>query len=418
MHPRPPAAFLVSALIALCAALPQRSAASPAPDDRASVLRQHREYTPAFFAEDGTMSAPDLDAVVRGLRAAKVDRETQVVVVLHGFNADWGVVARDYDRIARLLARRDASRPGHFVMIGAHWPSDPGPMQDWLPKMAAYRFTTGLGFPSPVPNPYMQKTRVAGAVGRRGLRSLLFRIQDEFPGAPVSLWGHSMGSEGVVRALAPRTRFRREAPGTIDAPDRELHVSSVVLAGADLDQDIFTRRSRSSAREALPRADLWWFTVAKANTADAALEIRRGAGRSDAIGNRGLTLDRETLDQLISRHALLMDDEEIPIFHEMKRYYDEERLMRLRPSLEYLRGARDDASMHSQLADLIQLDTLSRDDLVPQERSPQLAVRLVARWKLGHNLSRFGAVRVLREERHPASDASFNKAATAAGSPA
>ncbi len=391
----------IAVLVLLLQAVPGWAAPS-LEECRNQIAQLPRAYVPVLFSEDGSILPADLDGVIQRLRERGVDRSTHVVVLVHGFNADCGVVARDYDRIARYLQKSDAAHVGRFVLVGVHWPSDPGPLQDWLPKMAAYRFTTGLGFPSPVANPYREKSRIAGIVGRRGLRTLLFRIQDAFPGAPTHLWAHSMGSECAIRALAPSTLSRGETPGLIEEPERALHVSSVVLAGADLDQDVFTLRSRSNAREALDHADLWWVTVARANSADAALEVRRGAGRKDAVGNVGLALDRAELRGLVGRCGLILDDEEIPIFHEMKIYFDDARLKRLRRSLEYLRDPSAPGTRGALLETLHRIERAGAGDPPDDASSDQITVRIYRRLKLGKNLSRTSPVRVIREPREPA----------------
>src|SRR5205823_1858111 len=120
----------------------------------------------------------------------------------------------------------------------------------------------------------------------------------------------------------------------------------------DLDYDRFSRKDDTAVRFALRRAQVWWVTVPEKGHADGALELRHGAGRGDAVGNRGLELNREDLDRLLSRRAMVLDQGNVPPKHAITDYYDDRRLGQLATSLLYLRDPSAAAGKSSVLAAL------------------------------------------------------------------
>lgn len=363
-------ALLASALV-LCAALPLRAAGM---SQRVPV----QGYQDVYLEEDGSITPQALEALSAGVKEEARGERSQIVVLVHGYNTSYTLGRRQYREIARLLreaAREQGWRP---IVVGVHWPSYPGPPLRWLPKMLGYRFLSAAGFPNAIPNPYLQKVSIAAGTGRLGLRSLLFRLQEDFPHWPLHALAHSMGSEVVVRALAPHGAD--EEP--ITQPERELRLGMVALAGADLDTDAFVPQEPANLAPALPRADLWWITVPRRNSADAALELRRAAGRRDALGNVGLTLTREQLDRLLSRRGLVIDNRSVPIGHDLTDYYNGERLRSIAAALQYLDtppGAADRSG--SVLAILDRILRANPTRLPDLKHVRGVSARLYIRWR-------------------------------------
>jgi esterase/lipase superfamily enzyme len=361
----------------------------PAPsfsaDRSGAALAGPAAYSAVDLDETGQAHDSSLDALVASLRGT-VQARSHIVLMVHGFNTNRATGQRQYSQIARDL-RREAGLIGlEVVPVGVHWDAHPGPILKWLPRVIAYRFVAELGFRRALKNPYLGKVKLAGQAGRLGLRPLLLRLRRAFPGCPVHILSHSLGSEAAVRALAPDE-------GDL-APGELPKVDLAALAGADLDSDVFVSRE-GTARLALPQARVWWVTVPREARADAALELRRGAGRRDAMGNVGVSLRRPDFKALMERRALILDDERIPIAHDINQYFDRPRLTRLVRSMLYLRQPAAPEAAASELALLDRLRAMSSERLAPWNSSSLVSARLYCDWRAHPGAREFGAVTVL-----------------------
>lgn len=380
-------AGLLAMLLALCGTgLP--AAASPA-DTKPPA------YYPITLEPDGSVKAEALDQLAGRIHTAAGDPHAQFVVLVHGYNTSGTLGRRQYRQIARDLTLTGNSAGWHPVVIGVHWPSHPGPLLRWLPQMLGYRFISGTGFPKALTNPYLEKSRLAARAGRTGLRAVLFRLRADYPRVPLHVFAHSMGSELVIRALSPEAGKLPGASDRIVQPTRLLQLGMVVLAGADLDQDVFSPEETDGVPQALDRAAVWWITVPRKNTADAALELRRSAGRREALGNVGLSLKRSQLQALLARRALVIDSRKVPIVHDILAYFTRGRLESLADSLGYLAGTARNAKHASVLQELDKLLALPGAEL-PQLDPSTLGTseRVYLRWRLHPERSGFGPVRV------------------------
>lgn len=346
-------------------------------------------YHPVRIQQDGSVDRASLDGAVQALPAELGDGPSEIVVLIHGFNTTeaWG--RGQYERITRSLLREASGTGLRLGVVGIHWPSYPGAAWKWVPQVVGYRAVAELGFRKALKNPYREKMILARKVGRSGLRATLFRLEEAFPKAQVHLLAHSLGSEIVLRALVPQAR-PDEKKVVIEQPDRTLQVALATLAGADLDEDVFASSQEPHAREALDRARLWWVTVPTSDIADAALELRRGAGRQDAVGNRGLTLYREDLDRLLQRRGLVLDDRLVPITHNIESYYSPERLHDAVGAMAFLRDPSLPAARASVPAALAPNG--------PSDALSEATRRVYARWREDPTASSFGVVRVTRRE--------------------
>lgn len=355
-------------------------------------------YHPITLDPDGGVQQEALDRLSRSLQPAAAEPHAQIVVLVHGYNTSGTLGRRQYRQIARELAKAGGAAGWRPVVVGVHWPSHPGPLLHWLPRMLGYRFISGAGFPKALSNPYLEKSRLAARTGKTGLRSVLLRLRDDYPRLPLHVFAHSMGSELVIRALSPESPSGEAAADPVAQPDRRLQLGMVVLAGADLDQDVFSPDEVNGVPQALDRARVWWITVPRRNTADAALELRRSAGRRDAMGNVGLTLRREQLTALLTRRGLVIDNRKVPIVHDILAYFTPARLDSLARSLDYLAGEKTDTGSACVLQELDTILAAPRADLsrVNLEECTASA-RVYVRWRLHPERLDFGPVRVLGE---------------------
>jgi len=383
------ALVLLAMMAAFWVATPARAEPAPAPARKAPV------YYPVNLDETGSISKEALNRLSAMIAPEVAAPGAQLVVLVHGYNTSQTLGRRQYRQIARDLVAAGEKENWHPVVIGVHWPSHPGPLLHWLPQMLGYRFISGTGFPNALTNPYLDKSRLAAIAGRTGLRALLFRLQDDFASVPLHVFAHSMGSELLIRALAPGPVLPPPLLTPIEQPTRVLRIQMAVLAGADLDQDVFSPQEEHGVPEALPRAAVWWITVPRKNSADAALELRRSAGRRDAVGNVGLEMDRAQLSELIARRGLVIDNRSVPITHDIRAYYTRERLLDLTASLLYLHQKTATAARSSVLADL---DAVLAAAASGQEASPSpgvsASVRLYLRWQHDRTRQDFGPVRI------------------------
>jgi hypothetical protein len=357
--------------------------------------RKELSYHPFILDGDGQADPAALAALVDTVRGEVGGGQTQVVVMVHGFNQRLGYATVDYDSIARRLRRQADSVGLKVSIIGVHWDSYAGPLT-WIGKAVGYRFTSLLGLRKVVKNPYLEKVALGRQVGRVGLRSLLFRLQDEFPKVPVNVLAHSLGAELIVSALCPESgRSGPREPSTA-LPERTLTLGMVALVGADLDVDSFCRRQDegTGVRPALRRAQVWWVTVPEKDRADGMLEIRRGAGRGEAVGNRGLKLTREDLDFLLTRRALVLDEGDVPAVHRITGYYNNRRLKAIAQSLLYLQQPSAPGAQGSVLAALDGVLKADPETLETAAKCGPASVRLYASWRQHPATADFGPVAI------------------------
>lgn len=337
--------FIAPRLFALCAAV---GALLTAPA-RAEEARESQAYVPVQLEKDGRAPGDALEQMVTRVRADLNSERGPIVVLVHGFGQQVEGSAKNYATVAGCLRRKAGSFGLPTAVVGVHWDSDAGPLQKWMVQAAGHRLTSLLGFKKAVKNPYLEKSALASEVGRSGLRSVLFRLQDEFPGSPIHCIAHSLGAQVAVTALAPESD--RDGSLPVVEPTRTLRVGMMALVGADLDTDAFAR-PEDPARLALRRADVWWVTVPQKGQADGVLEMRKGAGKGDAVGNGGLKLSREDLDLLLDRRGLVVDQKDIPASHALVKYLCEDRVAELTASMLYLQDPGHAAARDCTLAKL------------------------------------------------------------------
>jgi esterase/lipase superfamily enzyme len=368
-------AFRVGLAAALAAAL-----GHPAPAAAADETAGRQRYQAVTLEDEGAAGAAALEGMVEGVRSELDGDRGQVVVMVHGFNVARKHAEKDYRAVAGRL-RAQAEEAGlELAVVGVHWNSGAGSLGKWLPAAVGSRLTSLLGMKKAVKNPYLEKVKTARASGRTGLRAVLFRLQEEFPGTPVHLFAHSLGAEVAVSALCPHLQPAKDDT-RIEQPDRILRVGMVTLVGADLDQDVFTRRPAVEHCMVLDRADVWWVTVPEKGHADGVLELRLGAGRSHAVGNKGLKLEADELGRLLARRALVVDQGRVPATHVVTDYFHRERVRELTASMLYLENPEAPAAQKSILAALDRVLQADQAALASFAESGSGSTRLYAMWR-------------------------------------
>lgn len=365
------------------------SAALPAAAGQNLVPRQPA-YQPITFDENADVAPAALDHLIASLRKDGRGPHVALVVMVHGFNTSTEAGRKQYRIMGRTLQEEGAKIGLQVAPIGVHWPSSPGPMYRWLPKMLGYRMTAELGFRNAVRNPYLTKVTLARRTGRLALRKLFFRLRADYPAAPIHVLAHSMGSEMLVRALAPEG----VSPDPTAEPGRILSLDVATLAGADLDYDVFTPEEPDSAQAALSRARVWWVTVPGKGVADAVLELRRSAGRRDAVGNRGLELARSDFERLMERRALVLDNDHVPIQHEITDYYDRKRMHALALTYLYLQDPTAPRARNSVLAAIQLVCDGETPGMLEPRFQENASVRLYNRWRRNPEAVDYGPVEI------------------------
>lgn len=364
-----------------------------------AVARGAPSYHRIILNKDGMPAEGALETLQAEVRRDLAAGPAQVLVMVHGFQTPLEDGERDFGTIADRMRQEGAQAGLRTSIVGVHWDSGTRDLGKWLPKAVGSRITSLLGFKKAVKNPYLEKLAEARNNGRTGLRAVVFGLQEVAPDAPVHLLAHSMGAEMVVAALAPEARSgEKETAGerAIERPGRALRVGMVTLVGADLDYDYFCRDHESGLERALGRAQVWWITVPKEKHADGMLELRKAAGRCDAVGNRGLKLCQDDLNRLLGRRALVVDMGGVPTKHEFTDYLTEERVRALVASMLYLEHPEAPAARRSVLAALDEV--LNADPGTLRLASDGSAcLRLYTAWRTNSGAARYPAVAVTRE---------------------
>jgi hypothetical protein len=371
------ARWAVTGLALLALAAPARA------ESHTATAQGAPAYHPILLGADGRAEARDLNRLAGEVRQDVTGKRAQVVVMVHGFMTPVEQGQEDFTTIAGRLRKEGALQGLETSLVGVHWDSGSASMAKWVPKAVGHRITSLLGFKHAIKNPYLEKLKLARQTGRTGLRSVLFRLQEAVPGVPIHLLAHSMGAEVVVAALAPEASCKRSEKRTdIEQPDRTLQLGMVTLAGADLDYDMFCRERGGVLEQALGRAQVWWITVPQDKHADGMLEVRRGAGRCDAVGNRGLKLCQNCLNRLLSRRGLVLDVGDVPAKHGFVDYLCDRRVDHLTLSMLYLQSPENPAGQRSILAALDGLLSTDPSGIrLAADSNPCL--RLYAAWRTG-----------------------------------
>ena len=240
---------------------------------------------------------------------------SQIVVLLHGYDMGSEESGRKYEELARLVSQHLA--PSRALVLGVQWDSGGHSL---LNPLGDY-FTT------------LQRART---VGRGPIRQLLLQIHNQHPSAPITVLSHSMGSEIALAAVAPEISYPEQAPeGETYRPELEVRLALAVLAGSDLDYDVW-KQSGEAAMNWFERVGLTWITVSDpVGQVDKVLSLRTRF-RGKAAGSLMPLMSQEQLDTVLPAGKLVLDDEDIPADHELDSYFHPARVERIVATLSFL----------------------------------------------------------------------------------
>lgn len=357
-------ALTAAVALAVAAAAPARAAADT--------------YLPVTVSDKGALHRDELAGLVSKLKQAKPQR---VVVLIHGFNTNRKHADRAYRQMAERLAQSTQGDLLRMKVVGVHWDSGVGGLGKWIPQALGHRVTSLLGFKRAVKNPYLDKVEAAEETGRGGTRELLLTLQQELPGCEIDILAHSLGAAVALSALAPEAGLKKDESPHIFGRGQELRLGLVGLLGADVDRDVFARRDTPRMRSALNMARVWWITVPQEGQADGILELRRGAGRPDALGNAGMELRREDYDALLARRGLVIERDNIPTWHDIADYFAPTRCERVVSAMLHLQGVDHPRAQSSVLARLDEVMAAPDAEISGFSGSRDSNVRMYAVWR-------------------------------------
>lgn len=337
---------------------------------------------------DGKTASSTPEARRRAIAALRAQdpHPTQLVVLIHGWDTPERQSNKDYAQIGGDLRLAFQRRGEQVSVVGVQWDSNAGALRDWLAKSVASRLLRGVGLKKAAKDPYSTRVPMARSVGRRGLRELLLDLQAQFPQARLHVLAHSLGCEAAVHALNPETsdpdkdvdKEEEELPAFM--PDRRLHLDLMVLAGADLDPN-FPLDTPELANARLPK--LLWVTVSEFGVGkDRILALRRLARNRVAVGNAGLELTPEQTDAFFSQRRLVFDSREIPRQHDIKDYFNADRIGRIADAAVALHSPQKSPSALLNELDAVLAAPDDTEKLREYVNSPEMSTRLYAAWRL------------------------------------
>jgi len=305
-----------------------------------------------------------------------------LVILVHGWDTPYYASTASYETAALRFQAEFRRHDVSSGVIGLQWPSSAGAAREWVPRSFAGFVTRKVGFRNAVRDPYLSKLAVARAVGRVGLRQLVFDARRRFPGTRIHLVGHSMGTEVIAHAVEPEmTPVPRRGPRPYE-PGRPCAVDLVALLGSDLDYDAAARAPQQPLA-----AEMVWTTFPKLEARqDMALRARRLPRGKAAFGNRVPLLRGEQYDRGIAERRLVYDVDDIPPDHEFLKYLSQARVRKLAEAAVTLdEPARRASPVLRELDAILQ----APDDpgaLAPYLDSPSASATLYALWRLEHAL--------------------------------
>ncbi|HEU4753101.1 MAG TPA: hypothetical protein VFU47_08330, partial [Armatimonadota bacterium] len=136
-------------------------------------------YHAIRLGADGQAETDTVQRLAEAVRP-EVGTDGQIVVLVHGYATPLAKGTADYNTVTRRLQDEARALGLRTAVVGVHWASDAGSLQEWMPKAIGNRITSLLGFKKAIRNPYLEKVELARRTGRSGLRAVLFGLQDAF----------------------------------------------------------------------------------------------------------------------------------------------------------------------------------------------------------------------------------------------
>lgn len=291
-----------------------------------------KPFVGLWFSDNATLSDDILTQLTAAVRQQEPNPD-HIVVFVHGFDTSREASTQQFTEMSKRAIEQYKKRGKRVACVGVQWLSYLGPPKLWVIKV----LTATLGLDSD--NPYLAKVALAQNIGRTGGRQMMATLNQQFPQTQIDVMAHSLGCDLARNMLTPflRMSFNRKkympALTPLFAPDLQMHTGVVSLAGADLDYDLLYQNREASARSnGAGGMKLVWLTIGgvkNPDRRDLVLSIRALARGDRAMGNTIPRMGRRQIDAICSRRGIVFDGQDIPMTHDILKYYDVARMTRI-----------------------------------------------------------------------------------------
>ncbi len=325
-------------------------------------------FLPVWIDGSGTLAEEEAESLVADFARMHADPE-HIVVWVHGFDTTRKESTEEYTVLTGRLDDSFKKLGQKVAVVGIQWDSTAG------------------GFIFALPGEYKRRTLLARKTGRNGVRTFLLALQERFPKADISMFGHSMGCEVTMAAIRPKVNFtKREdvAELSIYKPEVQLRIHAAALLGADLNYNIGSESRLPFHSDGI---ELLWMTEDPAfrkEDHDEVLNLRKlVAGK--ALGASFPLMTEQQYDGLLGNQVAVFDNRQIPRWHHFLLYYDKIRIDRLVRGLLYkAKVAIEPPPELSAIAEVMEAPD-SVEALTPFLDDELLSSKVYALWRLEHH---------------------------------
>jgi len=324
-----------------------------------------QNFVPLWVHHGEALSEEQLQPMIE----AATRREAQpdhVVVLVHGLGNNRETSTATFEQIGARLQSAYQKNQRKALVLGLQWDSD-----------------VPMGLFTAESN-YLDMVARARQVGHVPTRQLLLRLQQTYPKAHFDIYGHSLGCEVTAAALVPELVYGDEIPkSTAFEPARDILASTTVLAGSDLDYDLWFK-SKLVTRDQQRRSKFLWLTMSPyVGERDETLQMRQMV-RGVAAGSAFPRMTEQQYDTVFGHQAVAFDNQDIPTDHSMLNYYNDTRLSRVVPMAAHVADPRTPKPKEFQELDQMAAMPNQLQALQPFLDSPNLTTQLYAIWRLEH----------------------------------
>jgi len=326
-------------------------------------------FVPIWTPDGSLLSQSQLDEAFK-LMNKQQSKPTHILVLMHGYHTMREDSTAQFQQVAQRAQAEFAQRQERVLVVGIQWESA-------LP---------GAGVPWDAEDVYFEALGRARNLGHQAARQVLLALQQKFPKAHYSIWGHSLGCEVAAACLMPEIQYGDDATkSSAFQPKQDIHIDMLALCGSDLDYDVWYK-GHVSLRQRKPRMRLAWMTISPyLGERDKTLQLRNvSRGRAGGSGLPRMT--QEQCDVVYKNRAIVFDNRNIPTDHALLEYYSDARVQRLVSTAEYLANPKSPKPIELQEADKVLAAPNSVEALAPWLDSPNLSTQVYALWRLDHLL--------------------------------
>ena len=331
----------------------------------APLQAEEPSFLPVWIDDSAQLSAETTETLVEEFARAHPDPEN-IVVWIHGFATTRAESSEEYEILTERLNQS-------FDKLGVERPAVVGIQWDSAAKLSIFSIIGEYG----------RKTRLSRETGRFGARRFLLALQERFPGASITLMGHSMGCEVAMAAVRPTVDFGANDKEGAFEPEAPLNIFAVALLGADLDFDI-------GAKGRLPLkshgVSLIWLTqdsLFRRRDQDKVLGLRALVS-GKALGASFPLMTEEQYVGLMGRQAIVFDKRDIPPYHKLLLYYDQERLDHIVSAIMVKAGKPVEPPEELREIEQVMNAPDEVEALTPFLNSPLFSGQVYALWRLEH----------------------------------